>query len=363
MARPRKPWFRARLCDWVVTIDGRQVPLGKHPPDAGEPRRGKPRPGQRHGDWVLPPAVEKEFHRVLSGRDDPGAGAAGAVVALLARFLAWTKAHKSPATYAQRRYFLRSFAAHRGVRTLPPHRVTVELVEAWLDAHPRWKASRRHAVLAVMRAFNWAVRRGRLGKNPVVGIEVPPQTRVLSYLNADQRKAVFEATKDEAFRQFLTALQETGCRPGEVSAVTAAMADLEVGVWVLPKHKTGAKTRKPRTVFLNDTMLGLTRELAALRPDGPLFLNSRKGPWTINSVRCRFMRLREQFPDFGHFTATSFRRAYVTDALERGVDVAQVAELVGHTSTDMIMRHYNQLQERVKHMRAMANRATAKTAG
>jgi integrase len=161
--------------------------------------------------------------------------------------------------------------------------------------------------------------------------------------------------KDLAFRQFLTALQETGCRPGEISAVEATHVNQETGVWVLPQHKTG----KPRTVFLTDAMLALTRELVALRPTGPLFLNSRGKPWNRNAIRIRFRNLRKKFPQFGHFTAYSFRRAYVTDAMERGLGVAQVAELVGHTSTDMVMRHYSQLQARTQYMRDMANKATA----
>lgn len=340
MARPRKPWFRSQTQDWCVTIDGKQVPLVK-----GEENR---------------PAAMKEFYRVMSLRDEPDESLpANSVVLLLGQFLGWTKKHKSEATYIQRRHFLRSFIKYPGVRKIPPHRISVELVETWLDGHPKWKASRRHAILSVMRAFNWAVKRGRLGKNPIAGIEIPPQRRVLTYLTAEQRKAVFGATKDKAFRNFLTALQETGCRPGEISSVEAKHVNLDLGVWVLPKHKTGKKTGKPRTVFLNDAMLSLTKELVVLRPTGPLFLNYRKRPWNINSVRCRFRMLRKAFPDFGHFTATSFRRAYVTDALERGLGVAQVAELVGHVSTDMIMRHYNQLQERVKYMREMAQKATA----
>ncbi|MGL5094334.1 MAG: tyrosine-type recombinase/integrase [Planctomycetia bacterium] len=155
----------------------------------------------------------------------------------------------------------------------------------------------------------------------------------------------------------LTAMQETGCRPGEVSKVEAKHVQAETGLWVLPEHKTGEKTGKPRTVYLTEPMLALTRELMAKNPTGPLFLNYRKKPWNRNSIRCRFRQLRKRFPEFGHFTAYSFRRAFVTDALERGVGVAQVAELVGHVGTDMVMRHYNQLQERVKHMREMAAKA------
>src|SRR5687768_12006309 len=99
----------------------------------------------------------------MSLRDEPESSApAGSVVTLLGHFLSWTKKHKSEATYGQRRHFLRSFVKHPGVKKLQPHRVTVEIVEAWLDAHPKWKSSRRHATLSLMRAFNWAVKRGRL---------------------------------------------------------------------------------------------------------------------------------------------------------------------------------------------------------
>lgn len=339
MARPRKPWFRKSCNAWYVTIDGKKVPLAK-----GE---------HNHA------AAMKEFYRVMSSRDEDADAPAvsDSVVSLLGKFLGWVKKHKSPATYEQRRYYLRSFVRHKGVKRLPPHRVSVELVEDWLDAHPKWKASRRHAVMSVLRAFNWAVKRGKLAKNPVAGIEVPAPSRVLTYLTPEQRKAVFDATKDRAFKNVLTAMQETGCRPGEVSVVEAKHANLDAGVWVLPEHKTGKKTGKPRVVYLTPAMIELTKELAEKNPSGPLFLNFRRRPWNRNAIRCRFRQLRKRFPEFGHFTAYSFRRAFVTDALQRGVGVAQVAELVGHVGTDMVMRHYNQLQERVSYMREMAAKA------
>lgn len=339
MARPRKPWFRSRTNEWCVTIDGTQVPLTKGRQNKAE--------------------AEREFHRLMSLRDEDADSQAtsGSVVTLLGRFLGWVKKHKSDATYEGLRYYLRSFVRFKGIKTLPPHKVTIPLVERWLDSHPGWKASRRHAILSVLRAFNWAVKRGELNKNPIANIDVPAQKRVTTYLTAEQRTAIFNATKDRAFKNFMTALQETGCRPGEACAVEAKHVDLAAGVWVLPEHKTGNKTGKPRTVYLTRDMVNLTRELMVKNPEGPIFLNYRKRPWNRNAVRCRFRKLRASFPEFGHFSAYSFRRAFVTDALERGVGVAQVAELVGHVGTDMVMRHYNQLQERVKYMREMAEKA------
>ncbi len=352
MARPRKPWYRADRGAWYVEVDGKQVPLGPHPDAFPAPQKSK-------GGWNPPPPIAAAFGRLMEPKGDAPEPPSpkDSIVSLLGAYLDWTEAHKSPATYALRRHFLASFVKFRGVKVLRPDRVTVDLVEAWLNAYPKWKASRRHATLCVLAAFNWAVKRGKVARNPVAAIEVPAQTRVLAYLSADRRKVIFDATNDAAFRDVLTALAETGCRPGEISAVTAADVNLGAGVWVLRRHKTGEKTGKPRTVYLTDAMVALSKELTARNPAGPLFLNYRKRPWNKNSIRCRFRKLRARFPAFGHFTAYSYRRAFVTDALERGVDVVQVAELVGHAGTDMVMRHYNQIHERVAHMRAMAAKA------
>jgi integrase len=356
MARTRHPWYRRDRNAWFVEIDGRQVRLGEHPADAPAPRKSK-----STGLWNAPPAILKLFGELMGRREsEPSASAPrDSVLFLFGRYLGWTKKHKAEATYQLRRFFLRSFIRFRNVRSTPPHRITVDLVERWLDGHPKWKASRRHAILCVLGAFNWAAnpKRRLLTANPVLGIDVPPATRVLAYLTAEQRKALFDATSDEAFRNFLTALSETGCRPGEVAAVTAADANADLGVWTLTAHKTGRKTGKPRVVYLTDTLVALTRRLAARHPTGPMFLNSRGRPWNRNAIRCRFRALRKRFPAFGHFSAYSYRRAFVTDALEKGVDVVKVAELVGHSSTDMVMRHYSQLQARVSHMREMAKKA------
>jgi integrase len=40
------------------------------------------------------------------------------------------------------------------------------------------------------------------------------------------------------------------------------------------------------------------------------------------------------------------------------VGVAQVAELLGHTSTDMVMQHYQHLREKRDHLKQAAIQAT-----
>ena len=53
----------------------------------------------------------------------------------------------------------------------------------------------------------------------------------------------------------------------------------------------------------------------------------------------------------------TYRHSFVTDALENGVGVAQVAELLGHTSTDMVMQHYQHLREKREHLKQAAIQA------
>ena len=54
----------------------------------------------------------------------------------------------------------------------------------------------------------------------------------------------------------------------------------------------------------------------------------------------------------------TYRQSFVKDALENGVDVARAAELLGHTSTDMVMQHYQHLREKREHLKQVAVQAT-----
>ncbi len=166
------------------------------------------------------------------------------------------------------------------------------------------------------------------------------------------------AIRDQAFRDFVFGMQETGCRPSEVSRVTAGHVNLELGVWVFADHKTVKKTGKPRIVYFTPAMVELTKSLMTKHPDGPLFRGPRGGkPFTRNGIRCRFRRLRKKLPHLKGLIAYGYRHSFATDALVNGVGIAQVAELLGHTSTEMVMRHYSHIAGKIDHMRDAAMKA------
>jgi len=62
-------------------------------------------------------------------------------------------------------------------------------------------------------------------------------------------------------------------------------------------------------------------------------------------------------PHLKGLIAYAYRHSFATDALVNGVGIAQVAELLGHTSTEMVMRHYSHIAGKIDHMRDAAMKA------
>src|SRR4029077_2162266 len=106
-------------------------------------------------------------------------------------------------------------------------------------------------------------------------------------------------------------------------------------------------------------LLEITRGLVQQHPDGPLFRGPRGGrPFTKRGICSRFQRLRQKLPHLKDAIAYDSRASFTTEALQNGVGVAQVAELLGHQSTDMVMKHYSHIREQTDYMRQVAEKAT-----
>jgi len=350
--RQSKPWFRAAPSAWYVELRGKQVRLGEHPDGAPAPKKTK-------GSWNPPASILEAFYKLMAADPaslpDPDRVLTAQVCDL---FLGHAERHNQRPTYLWYRHFLQGFTDLYGrlpARDLKPLHVT-----RWLDAHPDWDGGRRNAVTAVKRAFNWADEQGVLSPSPLRNVQKPPARRRTRILTAIEWEEILAAVPDRNFRDYLSALYQTGCRPSEVARVTAANVDLALGVWVFDKHKSAAATGKPRVIYLAPGMVEMSRRLVAERPDGPLFPSRKLGrPFSKNAVRCRFRRLRAKLPHLKHFVCYNLRHTYATDALARGVSAAQVAELLGHTSIRMVEQHYGHLGQKVDQMRDAARKASA----
>lgn len=380
--RQPQPWFRAAKNAWYVEHKGRQHRLGAHLGDT-PPRRGKT-------GWNPPPEIREAYRKLMA---DAPAVVPGPETVLVQQLCDLFLDHlcpfagDRPLRPADRRRqerqtgrklpdpplkpdpaceprtfwwydaYLQDFCARYGdlrASGLKPIHVT-----RWLDSHPGWKTARRCALTALKRAFNWAAGEGVIPASPIKGVKKPAVPSRARTLTREQRAEILAAIPDEEFRLFVEAMQESGCRPSEVARVTAADVNLELGVWVLHRHKTATKTGRPRVVYLTPRLTEITRLLAERNPEGPLFRGPRHNrAFGMQGVCSRFRRLRQKLPHLKDAIAYAYRHSFATDALTSGVGVAQVAELLGHRDTAMVCRHYGHLADQIGHLKEAARKAT-----
>ncbi len=279
---------------------------------------------------------------------------------LLAGILKNAATATKTSTFAWYKHFLINFDERHG--TLKPHQVTPQIVEAWITGNLGWKGSRRGAIMALKRVFNWAYDNHMIPKNYLQTLKKPPAKSRERFFTPEERQKIYDHYPEgDCFRNFLIALEHTACRPGEIASVTSANVDLRTGVWIFSDHKTATKTGEDRIVVLTPEMVALTERLMAKHPEGPLFRNEDGNPWSTNSIRCRFRRVRKTL-GLGNVVAYLYRHAAATDLLEAGTGVAQVAEILGHKGVDMVMRHYSKIKQRRDHLRKQLINARKKNA-
>jgi integrase len=220
-----------------------------------------------------------------------------------------------------------------------------------VDSKPWGPTVRHNALNAVKIAYRWARKKGHLAVNPIADMELPRAKRRTKVPTHDQVEVILAAAWGQPFRDFLLALRETGARPSEIRTLAAEGVDLDAGTWTVRNKTRTATGEETRTIYLTPAAIELTRRRLAEFPDGLVFRNSRGERWTKGAIAYRFVRLQAKLGYGPECTAYAFRHLWITDALERGVNPATVAELAGHKDLTMIMKIYNHIKQRTDHLR------------
>jgi integrase len=157
--------------------------------------------------------------------------------------------------YAHSGATLNLFAEKFGTRTIGeciPHDL-----KSWIAAHDAWASgwTRQRINACVQRAFNWAHSMRLIRENPFKGThqEAGDARRPMT---EEEYRALLRASHAD-FRRMLLFLRLSGARPAEMRAMRWSDVDWERRVVVLKKHKTSAKTRKPRLIVMVPALIKL----------------------------------------------------------------------------------------------------------
>lgn len=336
MARENKIWFRKSTGWWMVNVGGKQTKLTK----------GK----------AAKKEAEQKFHDLMSTSSRIPEAPNARVADMVEAFLRWSRLHLAYDTHRIHKYYCQLFSEACGqtaVRDLAPFHIT-----RWVDAKVAtgdWgETTVYNAKRTAFRVFSWASKEGIIPRNPLAGMPRPqPAPRGRAMMPNEFHK-LLEAAYG-CFKDFLIAMQQTGARPKEIRDMKWEHVKEDRIVW--EKHKTRKKTGKARTIFLTPTMKALLDERRKLGQEY-CFTNTRGKQWTMNAVRLQVVRIRERAGLSEDLCSYLIRHMFGTQAIINGLDVATVAEAMGHTSLEMISKVYLHLADEHSHMQKAMEQAT-----
>lgn len=336
MPRANKPWYRADRNEYCAKIRGKLHRLG---PDRDEAIR-------RFHELLAAPSPPEQ--KIATNKSDP------AVAEVLDAFLDHYHRNYVHSSYEWYRHYLQAW-----MDTLPASITIAQIrpyhVQRWIDAkYAEMATARRSGVAAAKRAFRWSCQQGYIPASPLQWMPLPAAVSREGTVSDDEFRKILEHSKEPEFRDLLTAVWETGCRPREAKNVEARWFDATNARWVFPVQKSKGKARS-RVVYLPPATLAITKRLAVQNPKGPIFLRPCGRPWNDVAIAYRFGKLtsilgRKVF-------LYQFRHSRATTALERGMSTTVVSELLGHIDGAMLSRHYSHLARDAKNLLEQARRA------
>ena len=232
-------------------------------------------------------------------------------------------------------------------------------------------ASADHHVKLLRRVLNLAVQWELLEKNPLKGIPLfMVNNEVENYLDEDQTQRLLEVLKTDANRSachILMFLISTGARLNEALTATWKNVSIEGGVWKV--DATRSKSKKVRSIPLNDSALWVLEQLPSKGKSAYLFPSPVKAadgkdePYvTITRAWFRIRKLagvRVRIHDLRH----SFASRLVCN----GRSLYEVQQILGHSDPKVTMRYAHlsarALQEAANAGSVIVPKAVPKTEG
>ena len=209
--------------------------------------------------------------------------------------------------------------------------------------------------LAVLKnMLNFAVKRGYLETNPLVGFGSLPEEQIpLRILTLEQERRLVMRVADcnPVIGAYLAIVGETGLRKSEGLRMKWADVDSEKKMLTVPTSKTG----EPRYIPLSDYAIGWLSSLHYYSESSWVFTLSNGKP--LKDPRDAFAKGKKLagldwvrgFHDLRHFRATQW--------LTHGVDIYTVKDYLGHKRIETTQRYLHFVKTHAEHVVRVAQKA------
>ena len=223
-----------------------------------------------------------------------------------------------------------------------PKQVTFGMVEKYVSIlRDRGnKATTRNTKLKHLRAaFNAAVRRGYLARNPMDQLRLEPEEEKINRVVEKEEQQVVEGAAVRLYgfrwRALVLGALGTGGRRSELFGLPWVDVDLDDAKVVFRSTKAKRDRIVPITPELVETLRKV--EIQTLKDGGPFCGLDDGFYW-------RWERLRKKAgcPDL---CLHDLRRTYITRLIRAGVPLPTVQKLAGHSDIKTTLKYYNQVND------------------
>ena len=265
----------------------------------------------------------------------------------------------SPSTLAKDYHKIyRCVNVHLPVRTLDKAIV----IRDWLIAN-RSPLSAKKILTQLCACCNWAMKSDLIEENPFEGmasdVKLPKgdsQETDINPFSVEERDRIIEAFQNSRCYKHYAPLIEflfiTGCRPSEAIAlqwrhISSDFSTIRFEQAVVISEsgltcKAGLKTQKKRIFPINNRLRELLKSIQPVEKSGETkIFPSPEGKWidVQNLSRRAWKSILETLDGVEYRKLYQTRHTFITMALKNGVDVKDLAKMVGN-SPEIIYRHY-----------------------
>jgi integrase len=211
------------------------------------------------------------------------------------------------------------------------------------EGSQRARQATANRILTVLKAaLNYAKGESRRIATDAAWVDVKPFAKVdvpkVRFLTADEVNAVVGKCEHD-FESLVKGALLTGCRYGELTAITVAEFNPKDGQVYVAQSKNG----EARYVDLNNAGIEFFTHLSSGRkPNESLFLRSNGKAWKTSEQ----FRPMNAACDAAKVEGVNFhilRHTYASHALMAGMTIEVLAQQLGHKDTRITMRHYAHL--------------------
>ena len=201
-----------------------------------------------------------------------------------------------------------------------------------------------------------AVEEGLITRNPSIGCKLPPKKNgEMKVLTQNEIVRLLNQAYDEGYYELFLLELTTGMRRGEILGLKWRDLNLETGELNIKRQLTTKGISVPktkssiRTILLPPDMLDLLREMKKTAKYDWIFPSPVKEgePRNPTAITKRFRIMLER-AHCKHVRFHDLRHTFATMALENGMDVKTLSDMIGHVSSETTLNIYSHVTDTMR---------------